>query len=171
MQTNVTLQMMFTLFIKDILPALHDPTNPYDSQHKYVLVSLTDVKSILLVAEIHGADELLLRLFNSTFDGVSNSAKASADMQIAKDVEIHLTPTIEDAEALAELRSRARQRWENDRLPDGWTRPLPPPVVSSSKEKELDPVMPEELRALAERLRAKEAREPGDLIDEPDADA
>ncbi|PTB67424.1 hypothetical protein BBK36DRAFT_1135018 [Trichoderma citrinoviride] len=38
-------------------------------QHKYVLMSLTDVKSILLLTEIHGADDLLLRLFNSTFDG------------------------------------------------------------------------------------------------------
>lgn len=82
---------MFSFFIKDILPGLYDTSNPYTSQHKYVLVSLTDVKSILLVAEIHGADDLLLRLFNSTFDGVSNNAKASSDMQISKDVEIHLT--------------------------------------------------------------------------------
>lgn len=82
---------MFSFFIKDILPGLYDPSNPYTSQHKYVLVSLTDVKSILLVAEIHGADDLMLRLFNSTFDGVSNNAKAASDMQIAKDVEIHLT--------------------------------------------------------------------------------
>ncbi|KOS17175.1 Sister chromatid cohesion protein pds5 [Escovopsis weberi] len=83
--------MMFGLFIKDILPALYDPSNPYDSQHKYVLVSLTDVKSILLISEIHGADDLLLRLFNSTFDGVSTSSKLSAEEQVAKDVEIHLT--------------------------------------------------------------------------------
>lgn len=82
---------MFTLFVKDILPALHDPTNPYTSQHKYVLVSLTEVKSILLLPEIHGADELLLRLFNSTFDGISASSKATAEEQVAKDVEIHLT--------------------------------------------------------------------------------
>lgn len=82
---------MFAFFIKDVLPGLYDPSNPYNSQHKYVLVSLTDVKSILLVTEIHGADELLLRLFNSTFDGVSSNAKASSELQIAKDVEIHLT--------------------------------------------------------------------------------
>lgn len=83
--------MMFSLFVKEILPALHDPSNPYDSQHKYVLTSLTDVKSILLICDIHGADDLLLRLFNSAFDGVSTSAKASPDEQVAKDVEIHLT--------------------------------------------------------------------------------
>lgn len=83
--------MIFSLFVKDILPALHDPTNPYDSQHKYVLMSLTDVKSILLLTEINGADDLLLRLFNSAFDGVSSSSKASTEEQVAKDVEIHLT--------------------------------------------------------------------------------
>lgn len=82
---------MFALFIKDILPALHDPTNPYDSQHKYVLMSLTDVKSILLINEVHGADDLILRLFNSTFDGVSTGAKNASEEQVAKDVEIHLT--------------------------------------------------------------------------------
>lgn len=82
---------MFTLFIKDTLPALFDPTNPYNSQHKYVLMSLSDVKSILLITEIHGADDLLLRLFNSTFDGVSTSSRASNEEQVAKDVEIGLT--------------------------------------------------------------------------------
>ena len=83
--------MMFGLFVKDILPALHDPTDPYNIQHKYVLVSLTEVKSILLLSDIHGADDLLLRLFNSTFDGVSNSAKSKTGEEVAKDVEIHLT--------------------------------------------------------------------------------
>ncbi|RDA87696.1 hypothetical protein CP532_3817 [Ophiocordyceps camponoti-leonardi (nom. inval.)] len=82
--------MMFSLFVKDILPALHDPTNPYNSQHKYVLVSLTEVKSILLISEIHGADELMLRLFNSAFDGVSASSKAAGGEQVAQDVEILL---------------------------------------------------------------------------------
>ncbi|KJZ78958.1 hypothetical protein HIM_01731 [Hirsutella minnesotensis 3608] len=89
--TEDQLKMMFSLFVKDILAALHDPTNPYHSQHKYVLMSLTDVKSILLISEIHGADDLMVRLFNSAFDGVSASAKAPAEEQVAKDIEIHLT--------------------------------------------------------------------------------
>jgi hypothetical protein len=75
-----------------------------------------------------------------------------------EEVEVHLTPTEEDAEALSDLRARARHRWENDRLPDGWTRPLPPQpnVTPSPKEKALTAGLPEELRALAERFRAKE---------------
>jgi sister-chromatid-cohesion protein PDS5 len=83
--------MIFGLLVKDILPALRDPTHPYNSQHKYVLVSLSEVKSILLISDIHGADDLLLRLFNSTFDGISSSSKAQGDEQVAKDVEIHFT--------------------------------------------------------------------------------
>lgn len=82
---------MFALFIKDIVPALQDPTNPYDGQHKYVLNSLTDVKSILLITEVHGADDLILRLFNSAFDGVSAASKSSSEEQVAKDVEVQLT--------------------------------------------------------------------------------
>ncbi|KAG6004309.1 hypothetical protein E4U21_001168 [Claviceps maximensis] len=89
--TDDQLKMIFTLFIKDILPALFDPTNPYNSQHKYVLMSLSEVKSILLISDIDGADDLLLRLFNSTFDGVSTSSRASSEEQVAKDVEIGLT--------------------------------------------------------------------------------
>ena len=84
-------QMMFALFIKDIVPALQDPTNPYDSQHKYVLTSLTDVKSILLITEVHGADDLILRLFKTAFDAVSLGSKASSEEQVAKDVELNLT--------------------------------------------------------------------------------
>ncbi|KAM0434424.1 hypothetical protein ACHAPT_003520 [Fusarium lateritium] len=86
------LKSMFTLFIHVILPALHNPTNPYDSQHKYVLASLTDVKSILLLQDISGGDELMQKLFNSTFDGVERSgSKPTTEEQVAKDVEIHLT--------------------------------------------------------------------------------
>ena len=76
-----------------------------------------------------------------------------------EDVEVHLTPTPEDAEALSDLRTRARNRWENDRLPDGWTRPLPPrptvEIMPSPKEKAVTDHLPDELRALAERFRAK----------------
>ncbi|KAF4124185.1 sister chromatid cohesion protein PDS5 [Geosmithia morbida] len=89
--TDDQLKIMFGLFVKDILPALHDPTNPYNTQNKYVLVSLTEVKSILLLFDINGSDDLLLRLFNNTFDGVSNSSKSKTGEEVAKDIEFHLT--------------------------------------------------------------------------------
>lgn len=77
-----------------------------------------------------------------------------------EEVDIHLTPTAEDNEALADLRVRARHRWETDRLPDGWTRPLPPPTptpkVAISSERGESGSMPEELRSLADRFRVKQ---------------
>jgi hypothetical protein len=78
-----------------------------------------------------------------------------------EEVEVHLLPTPEDNEALADLRSRARHRWESDRLPDGWTRPLPPaPVqqVPSPKDSQGSGELPEELRALAAQIRCREER-------------
>ena len=73
-----------------------------------------------------------------------------------EEVEIHLAPTPEDAEALSDLRVRARNRWENDRLPDGWTRPLPP-MPKPGKDQSIEGgEMPDELRVLADRIRAKE---------------
>ena len=74
-----------------------------------------------------------------------------------EEVEIHLTPSGEDAEALSDLRTRARNRWDNDRLPDGWTRPLAAPVIPPfPKEKTLDDELPNDLRELAARIRGKE---------------
>ena len=75
-------------------------------------------------------------------------------------VEIHLSPDEDDQEALTDLRRRARQRWENDRLPDGWTRPLaarPATQPSASKEDSLEPLQ-EELQELADRFRARDSR-------------
>ena len=83
-----------------------------------------------------------------------------------EDVEIHLAPSDDDHEALTDLRRRARQRWENDRLPDGWTRPLPSKSPASpmvSKENSLEP-LPDELRELATRFRGGRSRQ-NDALD------
>jgi DNA-directed RNA polymerase specialized sigma24 family protein len=74
-------------------------------------------------------------------------------------VELHFTPTPEDAEALSDLRSRARNRWENDRLPDGWTRPLPPPptpkTITETASEEIQAAMEE----WSERQRQRAAHD------------
>ncbi|RYP55559.1 hypothetical protein DL770_010900 [Monosporascus sp. CRB-9-2] len=89
--TPKQLKDIFTLFIKVILPALWDPTNAYNTQHKYVLTSLNEVKSILLINEVPNSEDLLLYLFSSIFDGVSGSSKTTTGEQVAKDVEYHMT--------------------------------------------------------------------------------
>ncbi|KAI0180021.1 armadillo-type protein [Hypoxylon sp. FL1284] len=89
--TPKQLKEIFSLFAKTILPALWDPTNAYNTQHKYVLTSLAEVKSILLINDVTNAEELLLHLFSSFFDGISGSSKAASGEQVAKDVEFHMT--------------------------------------------------------------------------------
>ncbi|KAI2630683.1 armadillo-type protein [Hypoxylon sp. NC1633] len=88
--TPKQLKEIFTLFVKTILPALWDPSNAYNTQHKYVLTSLAEVKSILLINDVTNAEELLLHLFSSFFDGISGSSKAASGEQVAKDVEFHM---------------------------------------------------------------------------------
>lgn len=77
--------------MKVILPALWDPSHAYNTQHKYVLASLADVKSILLINDVSNSEELLLELFSTFFDGISGSYKSSSGEQVGKDVEFHMT--------------------------------------------------------------------------------
>ncbi|KAL1889517.1 Sister chromatid cohesion protein pds5 [Ceratocystis pirilliformis] len=83
--------MIFSLFIRDIIPALKDPGDTYHAQHKYVLVSLSEVKSILLVLEIEGGDELFLRLTSACFDTISILSSQDAEGNVPRDVEHHMT--------------------------------------------------------------------------------
>jgi sister-chromatid-cohesion protein PDS5 len=98
------LQDIFTLFIVQILPTLSDPSNAYNTQHKYVLVSLAEVKSIVLLMDIPGSDHLTLHLFSSFFDALSGSPKTSSGEQIAKDIQYHMTQIlvtlVDEAESL-----------------------------------------------------------------------
>ncbi|KAI0512599.1 armadillo-type protein [Xylaria bambusicola] len=89
--TPKQLKEIFTLFVKVILPALWNPSHAYNAQHKYVLSSLADVKSILLINDVNNSEELLLELFSTFFDGISGSFKNSSGEQVAKDVEFHMT--------------------------------------------------------------------------------
>ncbi|KAI0862734.1 armadillo-type protein [Xylaria cubensis] len=89
--TPKQLKEIFTLFVRVTLPALWNPSHAYNAQHKYVLASLADVKSILLINDVNNSEELLLELFSTFFDGISGSFKSSSGEQVAKDVEFHMT--------------------------------------------------------------------------------
>ncbi len=94
---------------------------------------------------------------------VSVSEAVYREGQGEENVEVHLTPTREDEEALASVKVRARKRWDGDRLPDGWTRPLPPPQAVEAAKTAPRPggtELTDELRALAERFRPKTGGEP-----------
>ncbi|KAH7349922.1 Spo76 protein [Plectosphaerella cucumerina] len=83
--TSDQLKTFFALVISHVFPALGDASNPYHKEQKYVLRSLAEVQSILLVNEVDGADDLLLRLFSNFFDTVSGSGP---DDGVSKDITI-----------------------------------------------------------------------------------
>lgn len=74
-----------------IIPALADPSNAYNTQHVYVLNSLADVKSIVLMTDLDHPDSLIVPLFTSCFDIVSGSSAASSGEEVAKNVEYDMT--------------------------------------------------------------------------------
>jgi sister-chromatid-cohesion protein PDS5 len=99
------LKDIFTTIVTSIIPALADPSNAYNDQHVYVLSSLAEVKSIILITDLDAPDPLILRLFSSCFDIVSSSSKASTGEELAKNVEYDMTrllvPVIDEAPTLA----------------------------------------------------------------------
>ncbi|EPE07314.1 pds5 spo76 protein [Ophiostoma piceae UAMH 11346] len=88
--TEKQLKDVFALFISSILPALQDPSNTYDAQHKYVLHSLGEVRSILLLNDLDSSDSLQLQLFTSLFDAVSAPKNVSGG-RLPTDVEHDIT--------------------------------------------------------------------------------
>ncbi|KAL1897676.1 Sister chromatid cohesion protein pds5 [Sporothrix stenoceras] len=84
--TQTQLKDVFGLFITYILPALQDPSNTYDAQHKYVLHSLAEVRSIVLLNDLDNSDALQLQLFSSLFDAISAPKNVSGG-RLPTDVE------------------------------------------------------------------------------------
>ena len=79
------------MLITSILPALADPSNAYNAQHLYVLNSLAQVKSIVLLTDIPSSEPLMIHLFTSFFDIMAGSSKPSNGEQLGKTVEFNMT--------------------------------------------------------------------------------
>ncbi|TDZ31833.1 Sister chromatid cohesion protein pds5 [Colletotrichum spinosum] len=77
-------KMFFSLVVTHVFPSLSNQAHPYHTQHRYVLTALTEVKSILLINDVDGADDMLLRLFSVFFDAVSGGS--SAEDGVSKEV-------------------------------------------------------------------------------------
>ena len=89
--TGSQLKDIFTVITSSILPALEDPEHAYNTQHYYVLKSLTEFKSIILISDIDRPDKLIENLVTSCFDIVSGAGKRSSDKEVSKTVEFHLS--------------------------------------------------------------------------------
>ena len=61
----------------------------------YVLQSLAQVKSIVLLTDIPSSEKLIVHLFTAFFDMLSGSPKATTGEQLAKNVEFNLTAILE----------------------------------------------------------------------------
>ena len=71
-----------------------DPSSPYNSQHLYVLKSLAEVKTIVLLTDIPGANNLIQHLFTCCFDVLSGPSKAHSGEELSKNVEHHMTAVL-----------------------------------------------------------------------------
>lgn len=83
-------QDIFNVIINSIIPALADPSNAYNAQHVYILHSLSETQSILLVADVENADSLITSLFSHAFDIFSEASRTGPEVEISKSVEYHL---------------------------------------------------------------------------------
>lgn len=82
------------LFINTIFRALSDPSDPYNGQHLYVLKSLAEVKSVVLLTDIPSSNNLILALFTICFDVLSGPSKAESGEELSKNVEHHMTAVL-----------------------------------------------------------------------------
>lgn len=85
------LKEIFSLFTSTIVPALANPSDPYNQQHNAIMGSLTSVKSIVLLTDIPGADSLVLNLFTNSFDVMSGGSRAGTGEELPKNLEYHVT--------------------------------------------------------------------------------
>ena len=69
-----------------------------------MLRSFAEIKSVVLLLDVEGSEDLLLRLFSTIFDGVSGASKSASAEQIGKDVEFSMQEVlgilIDDATSL-----------------------------------------------------------------------
>lgn len=86
-----TVQDIFSTIITMVLPGLADPSNAYHQQQSYVLNSLANVKSVVLLTDVPAADQLTTLLFTTFFDIMASSHKSSTGEQLGKTVEMNMT--------------------------------------------------------------------------------
>ncbi|KAH6625811.1 armadillo-type protein [Boeremia exigua] len=89
-----TLKEIFSVIITKLLPLLADPSHPYNSQHLYVLRSLAEWKSILLINDLPGADALTTALFTACFDVLAGPAKHDGPEELSQNVEHNMTDVL-----------------------------------------------------------------------------
>jgi sister-chromatid-cohesion protein PDS5 len=84
------LREIFSLVASTVIPALANPTGSYYQQYAEILGSLANLRSIVLITDLHGSDNLILTLFANCFDVLSGNIKGTSGEQIAKTIQYNM---------------------------------------------------------------------------------
>lgn len=93
--TERQMREIFSYFVSHIVPTLATPSSPYQQQYMDILKSLVDFKSLVLITDIPGSENLILTLFANCFDVASGNVKGASGETVPKAVQYHLTAALE----------------------------------------------------------------------------
>jgi sister-chromatid-cohesion protein PDS5 len=85
------LRDIFSLIASSVIPALANPTDSYQQQYAEILSSLATLRSIVLITDVPGSENLILQLFANCFDVLSGNVKGGSVDQVAKTVQYNMT--------------------------------------------------------------------------------
>ena len=85
------LRDIFSLVASTVIPALANPTGSYQQQYAEILSSLANLRSIVLITDLPGSENLILQLFANCFDVLSGNIKGASVEQVAKTVQYNMT--------------------------------------------------------------------------------
>lgn len=85
------LREIFSLVASTVIPALANSSGPYQQQYLDILDSLANLRSIVLITDLPGSENLILTLFANCFDLLSGNIKGAGVEQVAKTVQYNLT--------------------------------------------------------------------------------
>jgi sister-chromatid-cohesion protein PDS5 len=85
------LRDIFSLVASTVIPALANPTGSYQQQYAEILSSLANLRSIVLITDLPGSENLILQLFANCFDVLSGNIKGGSVEQVAKTVQYNMT--------------------------------------------------------------------------------
>ncbi|GAA6010454.1 hypothetical protein JCM10207_001312 [Rhodosporidiobolus poonsookiae] len=77
--TNAELKDLFD-FLTRLFKYAGNPSDPHQSEYFYIIDSLGSIKSIVLVCDLDGAEDLAERVFRECFDAISSSSPKNVEL-------------------------------------------------------------------------------------------
>ncbi|KAF1812586.1 hypothetical protein P152DRAFT_343267 [Eremomyces bilateralis CBS 781.70] len=89
--SGTQLKTLFNAIISSILPELANPSNSYNEQHAYVLKSLAEYQTIVLLIDADPSNNLLEACFRACFDVLSGPSKSDSGEELSINVQNYMT--------------------------------------------------------------------------------